>query len=139
VLCVGNCGCVEYWACMMVMLNGSSPTVVQGGAVILVAELVAEGLVGQHVADSASTHAWSLLITNWLSRSIQWVVGVVEQLIQFIVQHVMPDHWKVGGGSVWLLVVMKNCISISGGVKCCRSCWKLADWHWKFFVVHTVL
>ncbi len=28
-LCVGNCGCVEYWVWMTVMFNGSSPTVVQ--------------------------------------------------------------------------------------------------------------
>jgi len=52
---------------MTVMLYSLSTTVVQGGAVILVAELVAEELVGQRVADSVSTYAWSLLITDWLS------------------------------------------------------------------------
>jgi len=90
VLCVGDCGCIEYWACTTVMLYGLSTTVVQGGAIILVAELVAEELVRQHVDDSVSTHAQSLSITDWLSMlngfKVDKLLVLWSQLIQFIVQ-----------------------------------------------------
>jgi len=46
VLCVGECGCVKDWAWLTVVLSSLSWTAVQNGAIMSVAEVVTEELVG---------------------------------------------------------------------------------------------